>query len=369
MEKALTVPQFIEINIEKIVSETKAYYESLTGKIVQPGQPEMFLINTFAYRELLVRSGIQSAGLSMLVNFATAPTLDFLAQGVSISRLAAAPSICTLEFTLVEGHAEVTIPAGTRVQSEDGFVIFETNVEKVVIVGVNTIEIAATCTTTGISGNGYLVGEINTPLDPYPYVVSVENITATTAGYDQESDEELRDRIKIAPNSFSVAGPTNAYKFWAKSASALIVDVSAVSVTAGEMQVYPLVAGGETTPTEILDLVTSILNADNIRPLCDTVVVLAPEKITYSIVVALELYEGVIAGEVSQIVNDALLVYTNLRKNTLGLDATADQIKAICMTAGVYGLVLTGFTDVIVTKTQYAYCDSIAVTTPTTNVG
>jgi hypothetical protein len=52
-------------------------------------------------------------------------------------------------------------------------------------------------------------------------------ISMTTAnGTDDETDEELRERIRLAPSQFSVAGPTGAYKFFAKSAHPSIVDVS-----------------------------------------------------------------------------------------------------------------------------------------------
>ncbi len=369
MSTALTVPSFTERNIETIIAETKAYYESLVGKTVQPGQPEMSLINTWAYREFLIRTKIQSAGLSMLVNFSEAPVLDFLAQGVSVTRLAASPAKCTLSFTLIEGHGEVTIPAGTRVQSTDGVVIFETDIEKVIEVGVDTIEIPATCSTDGILGNGYGAGDISIPLDPYAYVTLIENLAVTAGGADQESDVELRDRIKLAPNSFSTAGPTSGYIFWAKSASALIIDVTAVSETAGQMNVYPLVVGGGVTPPEVIEAVEAVLNGEKTIPLCDTVVVLAPEKVDYTIVAVLVLLEGAVGSEVNAVVTAALNEYADKRKSTLGLDAIENQIKAICMVAGVYNVSLTGFTDVVVTKKQYAFCTTITVTNPTENVG
>ena len=63
-----------------------------------------------------------------------------------------------------------------------------------------------------------VVGQINTLVDPIAYISSVSNTTASTGGTDTEDDENYRERIQLAPESFSVAGSEGAYIYWARSA-------------------------------------------------------------------------------------------------------------------------------------------------------
>jgi hypothetical protein len=117
-------PVFIEANGETIISEMVAFYEGLTGRTLQPAQAERLLINAFAYRELMVREQIQAVGEQMLVAFASAPALDYLAELVGVVRLAASSASTVVEFTLVDGHTGVVIPAGLRIGSTDGKAVF-----------------------------------------------------------------------------------------------------------------------------------------------------------------------------------------------------------------------------------------------------
>lgn len=357
----MAAPSFIEIDPDKIVSEIKADFEFRLDKPIQPGQPEMMIINSMAYREVLLRTKIQSACQAMLVDFSTGLVLDFLAVLVGVTRIAATSAKCTINVVLEEGHSDVTIPAGYRVQSTDGKVIFVTTTEKIIDSEEEELEfeIEAECTTTGIIGNDYLAGDISVQLDPLPYVVSAQNVGTTGAGSDQETDEELRERIRLAPNSFSTAGPELAYKFWAKSASALIIDVSVVTVTAGTVNIYPLVEDGSETPSEVISAVENILTSEKIRPQNDTVVVLSPTKIDYTLNIELTTLPDAVEAEVIATVKEAVTNYTISKRQTLGRDIVGDQIKALCIIPDkVYSVNLAGFSDIIVGDTEFAYCSA-----------
>ncbi|EFD1750443.1 baseplate protein, partial [Escherichia coli] len=52
---ALTEPDFIERDADKITAEMIAKYEADTGKTLYPAQAERLLIDLWAYREMLVR--------------------------------------------------------------------------------------------------------------------------------------------------------------------------------------------------------------------------------------------------------------------------------------------------------------------------
>ena len=56
---ALTKPDCIERDAEKITAEMIAYYEAATGKTLYPVQAERLLIDLWAYREMLLRAAVR----------------------------------------------------------------------------------------------------------------------------------------------------------------------------------------------------------------------------------------------------------------------------------------------------------------------
>ena len=58
---SLPEPSFIDRDPQAITAEIVAQYEQLTGKTLYPAQVERLLIDVIAYRETLVRIGIQEA--------------------------------------------------------------------------------------------------------------------------------------------------------------------------------------------------------------------------------------------------------------------------------------------------------------------
>lgn len=84
--------------------------------------------------------------------------------------------------------------------------IFRTVDDAVIAPTTMTIELAVLADVAGKVGNGYAIGTINKILDPLAFVSTVENIDVTGGGSDVESDEQLRERIKLAPSQYSSAG-------------------------------------------------------------------------------------------------------------------------------------------------------------------
>jgi phage-related baseplate assembly protein len=358
-------PEFIERDPNKIIAEMVAYYEAQTGKTLHPAQPERLLINTFAYRELLIRQGIQDAAVQNLVAFSTAPVLDYLGELVGVFRLPARAATCTLRFTLYVGHTGVIIPAGTRVTSVDSRVVFRTISAEAVPAGVSTYDAAAECEAVGEVGNNFLAGEIRIILDPIPNVLLASNSGTTGGGAETESDQNVRERIRLAPASFSTAGPTAAYIFHARSAHQSIIDVAITNPIPGQVNVYPLVAVGDFTPAEVIEAVESVLNAENVRPLTDTVVVLSPSAAHYSIVANVQIYPDADPVAVQATVEGNLQAFAAERRARLGVDITDSQVLSKCQIDGVYRAFLTGWTDVVIENTSFPVCDNITVNVTT----
>jgi phage-related baseplate assembly protein len=249
--------QFVDVDPDAIVASMVTTYENLTGKILQPGQVERLVFNAIGYRLGLVMNQINETANASLVAFATGPALDKLGELVGVKRLAAAPASCVIRFNLVAGHSALSIPSGLRVQSVDGQAIFKTIEVKSVLDTDTFVDIEAECTVEGKVGNGYAPGDVSTILDPQPYVSSAVNTDETANGIDEETDVELRERIILAPSQFSVAGPTGAYKFFAKSAHPNIVDVAVTighdpvtsAIIPGQVDIFPLMADGSAPST------------------------------------------------------------------------------------------------------------------------
>lgn len=360
---ALPTPNFINRNPDQIVREMIADYEQRVGKTLQPAQVERLLINSMAYRELLLRNQVQEAALQNLVNFSRAPMLDYLGELLGVVRLPATSATTTIEFTLVEGHGDLTIPAGVRISSTDGRAIFATAESVFVAEDVNTITVDAECVTIGKVGNGYDTGNVSVILDPQPYLVSATNTTVTGGGADDETDEELRERIKLAPSAFSTAGSRGAYKFHAKSAHPSIVDVEVSSPVPGTVNIYPLVDGGIATPTEVLDAVLAACSADKVRPLTDTVAAISPDKVDYSITVNLTLYSGVDEDSTKAVVNGQLLDYVNAKRNLLGQDVMRTHLIERSIVQGkVYNVAIPSpAADLIISENEFSNCTNITV--------
>jgi len=82
--KELPEPKFIETDQQAVLESCIQEYENLTGRTLYPAQSERLLINLIAYREHLVRVGIQEAAKQNLVRYANAPMPPFQTASVVI---------------------------------------------------------------------------------------------------------------------------------------------------------------------------------------------------------------------------------------------------------------------------------------------
>lgn len=345
----MSLPVLLIADSEVEFSNTVAIWEALAEKTLIPGQPDYLLASILAYNKYLLIQRCNAAFVNMLLDYAAAPNLDYLVALLGVVRTSAQPATCSLQFTLVSGHGDVTIPAGTRVSSSDGLAVFAVDEDTLVSTGIDEISCFATCQTDGIIGNDYEIGAISTIMDVQPWLSACENTDVTASGVDVESDNELRDRSKLAPASFSVAGPKEAYIYFTKSVSPLICDVAVISstedisVAPGEVDIYPLLDNGAIPNSSMISNIQAALSADTIRPLTDTVIVAAPTKIEFEIV--LNIIKLSSYPESSTVLIDAinllLISYRVSKWSKLGQDIVATEIEKLCKIDGVYDMELT----------------------------
>lgn len=178
------------------------------------------------------------------------------------------------------------IPPKTQVVGDRDGVTFQTLSSAEIPAGELDVLVLGGCTKAGALGNDFLPGQLKKIVSPFPYRLQVVNTTTSSCGADIENDENLRERIQLAPESFSIAGPRGAYEFWAKTAHQDIIDVAVIGppeLEPGNVEIYPLMAGGVLPSQEILDTVYATCNAEDIRPLTDYVRVLFPTAVPYDL--------------------------------------------------------------------------------------
>jgi phage-related baseplate assembly protein len=288
---------------------------------------------------------------------------------VGVTRLPASKAVAAATFTLVDGHGGVTIPAGLRVATTDGQAVFQLQSSIDVLAGINTATGTLEAQDAGAGANGIAAGFISQILDPQPYLSAVASTETSAGGAETETDEAMRERIKLAPASYSTAGSREAYVFHASTASAAIIDVEVQTPAPGFVDIYPLVLGGA-TPTPILEAVEAAVNDEKIRPLTDTVTVISPAQVAYDLEVALVLYEDAIEAATEAAATAALQAYADAKARGLGQDVVLSQIVAAASVAGVYSAsVVLPAADVVVGTSQVAALGTLTVTVTGTNPG
>ena len=108
-----------------------------------------------------------------------------------------------------------------------------------------------------------------------------------------ESNDDFRLRIASAFEGLSVAGPTGAYEYHAKSADGRVADASAISPSPAVVTVTVLAREGSGVASdELLAVVNAALNDEDVRPVADRVSVQSAHIVDYEIVAELYLYPG-----------------------------------------------------------------------------
>lgn len=360
---SLPEPSFIDRNPDAITAEIVAQYEQLSGKTLYPAQVERLLIDVIAYRENLVRIGIQEAAKQNLVAYARAPMLDYLGELVGVTRLPAQPAKTKLRFTVEAVLATgLLVPAGTRVEGGDGVVVFATDMDVTLPAGQLSVDVAATCEEPGTAGNGWQPGQINSLVDELGDMeVVAANTSVTSTGYGKEDDERLRERIKLAPESFTNAGSRLAYRFHALKAHQSIVDVAVLSPMPGEVKLYPLLNTG-LPDANMLSLVEATCSDERVRPLTDQVQALAPTPVDYAIDAQLVLYTNVDATSVTAVARANAEAYKVDRAAGLGRDVVPSQVNAALQVAGVYQVILNSPALRQLAENEWARCTGITLT-------
>lgn len=356
---------FVDTDTNTLVNALIQSYEAFTGRTLYPADPARLFILWVADIIIQERVNIDFSARQNVPRYAEGEYLDSLAELFKDAyRLEPEKAKTTLRFTLsIPLEVATIVPAGTRV-TVDGEIIFQTMNALTIPAGDLFGDVEAECQTAGEIGNGFVPGQITQLIDIFPYFGSVENVSESDGGADEESDAAFYERMRESVETFSTAGPLGAYEYYAKSASALIVDVKATSPEPGEVDVRVLLSGGQLPGEEILKEVLDILNADKVRPLTDHVTVAAPDTVPYDIDFTYWTQEGgaVSDEKVAENIAAAVRTFKEWQGAKMGRDVNPSYLISLLMQAGAKRVKVRSPVDTIV------YDNAVAVIGETTVV-
>lgn len=182
-----------------------------------------------------------------------------------------------------------------------------------------------------------------------------------------ESDEAFRNRVQLAIEAQSVAGPTGAYIYHALTSDARVHDAGVYSSTPGQVDVVILTADGNPS-TNLLTVVLDYLSADERRPLTDTVVVAYATMIDYTIEAELTVYPGPDSAIVLAAAQAAVESYVS-GSFRIGYDVTRSGIFAALHQPGVQNVnLIAPAADIVVGQTEAARNTALTISVVGTDV-
>lgn len=356
--------QFIETDAGQIYDFILYILENGVSEELYPGDERRIFGEALVPLVVAVYSTMNDSARQATLRYARGEVLDALGEFAGVYRIEAMPAVTTIRFSLKEAvNQNIIIPKGTRVTS-DYTRYFATTETAVLQAGTLSVDIEAESTEGGSNYNDIPEGEINVLVDLIPYIDAVSNTTETSGGGDIEGDEDLRQRIRLAPASRSTAGPKNAYKFYAVSADATVADAYVDSPSPGVVVITPILYGGEIPGQDVLDKVLAACNADDVRPLTDKVEVAPPSTQSYDIELT---YYTTAANETAVVENiegsgGSIDQYVYWQGSSLDRNINPDYLrKLILCPEDSEGNHLIGADRVVITSPEYTELDPTTV--------
>jgi phage-related baseplate assembly protein len=372
--------QFSETDVRKIQDRLQRVYEEIRRANGEPGfklalaDPERLVQLTEAAALTQIAVDIDKTGKGNLLFFASEETIEQIGYlyGERGKRLQASHALTTIRYTLsIPRTVRTIIPKGYRT-TPDNKVFFATKNAIEIPAGELYGDIESECMTAGMAGMGFEPGDIKNMVDIIPFVTSAENVTSTSGGVDIEDIEAYRARLRLLPESFSVAGPDGAYEFWARTANPGITDTKVwmpkldlasfgefldpwgitevesfykalfsyfreSGTGPGNVNIAVLMKDGELPSQEVRDQVFETLSDKRVRPLTDFVHVKTPEPVEYSIAGEywIRTADATKAQSIIDNVNLAVERFIAWQRSILGRDINPSFLHQLIMECGV----------------------------------
>ncbi|MCD5842362.1 MULTISPECIES: baseplate J/gp47 family protein [Klebsiella] len=243
------------------------------------------------------------------------------------------------------------VAAAMELESEPLNIVAQAMAYREMLLRQRINEGAAACMLSHATGDD--LDNIADNLDTERLIITEATDTADAV---MENDEALRLRAQAAFEGMSVAGPSAAYEYFARSASGKVAAVRATSPAPAEVVIAILSSDGDGTASdELIATVQAAVNDEDARPLSDRVTVRSAEIIEYTIDATLYLYPG---PESEPIINAALASLRTFLADAdkkIGRDVVRSAISASLHVQGVQRVVINApESDLQIDNTQVA---------------
>ena len=315
---------------------TTAYLEA-GGDLLYPGDEKEILLRAVQAAIQQTLAGVDTGLRMQTLRYAVGEYLDILGENRGCERIAAVQAIYGLYIQQNATGEAGELPAGTRM-TPDGVLFFEL-VNSVQLTGAATTVYGGRirCTEAGTKGNGLEAGTEIELVSKHAGVKKITISNTVTEGVDAEADDEYRERIQKTGLASATTGPKEQYEAAAMAVSKYILDAHAYSTENAsepflQVNVRLLIDPDVSTSTAntIVSQVQNALNADDTRPLLDTVNVAKATNALYEWHVTATPGDGVTASALQAAADE----YVEWQNAKIGRAFTPERLRAMLYGAG-----------------------------------
>lgn len=352
----MLIPPMCEVKTyEQIKSEMVETYKGVMP-FYEPNESDdvMPVLEAFAYRELMLRTFLNTQVANSFWQTATGEYLDFIAAFFDVFRLIGEKPTASATFTIntVLGY-DYVLEAGLELLNNDG--------------SMSVLISSVTIPTGSVEASGIIELQLETAqssaavssiMIPRPYLKSVVQTTTFSGGSDTETDDEMRDRIKLSFEDVTTAGSVSSYRAYALKADERIDDVAVLSPIPGVVDV--VLHSLSSVDAAMISRAYTALSADTARPLCDTVQVRAATVTNYTVTAVLTL--DPLSDPASTLEAARVRLNERVQSVLIGQSITASSIIAALSVDGVDDVTLIApVSTVSVLSDGIAICTTIDI--------
>lgn len=356
--------------LEGTLKNCKEWYEKrheeITGELVELADTDQIklLLDTMAYMHWQRLCYIDQVGKMNLLKYATGAFLDNLGANVSQPpRDAGKKAHVTMRIVLSKKmEVDYTIPAGTIFSADDD-IFFESESDVIISAGAQMGDVLCLCTSPGTDGNGYKERDISEIVTPLTYVQEVYNITESSGGEDEESDEAYAESVYLAASKPNTTGNEDGYEYVIRQVSSQIGDIQIQTPTPLHVDIVFLMEDGECPSDELVAAVASAVKNPAKKSLNDYITVNKPKTVDYEIDVNYYINESDRSkvSEIQKAVTEAVDAYTKWQSEKIGRDISPDRLMYYIMATGVKRVVIMSPSATVIESGQVAKCGNKSV--------
>lgn len=352
--------------LHEMIADYEGRWEELTGEklILYPADSRRIMLNVAAGKLYQLATIINERHKLNFLQYMYGDFLKNWAGNFGFKENGVESAAVKLRFYLSAAQQEdITIPAGTRATAGDQ-IYFATDEDLTITAGEACADVSATCIIPGTAGNGYTVGQLNVIADPINLVEKVENVTESSGGHEEYTNQELRELIYNFPSTYSTAGPKECYEEITKAYSSNIVDVRVITNKEAVVKIYVLLQGGNVPDEEYRNALANYIGELKITPDTDKVEILAPKTVPYSLDVTYYVSMGQkdIADGLKETIEDAVKEFVNYTREKIGRAINPDTLISFAKAAGASRIEIKDQAYKAIAQDEVAICTEFAVT-------